>query len=93
MTTTITARAIGMAGIAVGRKWYTNIARLASVWTPRNKRAQKNADRLLGFKMVSVTTITTIVAAVGTKVIAVATLAIKIRKSSARNASVWILRT
>merc|ERR1719237_1148814 len=93
MITTITARAIGMAEIAVGKKWYINIARLASVWTPPNKRAHKNADHRLGRTMVSATTTTTIVGVDGTKVIVAATLANRIRKSTAKSASVWIPKT
>merc|ERR1712037_887199 len=93
MITTITARAIGMAEIAVGKKMYINIARLASVWTPPNKRAHKNADHRLGRTMVSATTTTTIVGVDGTKVIVAATLANRIRKSTAKSASVWIPKT
>jgi len=90
MTATTTARATGMAEIVVEKKIITNIANHASVWTPRNKCAPKNADRLLLFKMVFATTTTTIAVVIGTKVIVAATLAKRIRTSSAKNASAWI---
>jgi len=93
MITTTTARAIGMAEIAVGKKWYTNIARFASVWTPPNKRALPNVDHRLGRTMASATTTITIVGVDGTKVIVAATLAKRIRESSAKSASVWIPKT
>merc|ERR1712139_453345 len=72
---------------------YINIARLASVWTPPNKRAPPNVDHRVGRTMASAMTTITIVGVDGTKVIVAATLAKRIRKSSAKSASVWIPKT
>merc|ERR1711881_230371 len=88
-----TAHATGMVATAVMHRATSNFAASAPAWIPRNKSATQSADRRTGLATECATMKTTTAVVDGIKVIAVAIPRIRIKRSSTRNASVWIPTT